>query len=180
MSIEKDDIKVITGKRLKELCKKVGITQVDLAEKIGRSSVHVSNLACGKAAMTDRTASSIHELYPDFSVEYLTGRSPYRNDRERELAEQAENEQQRDMLDLGIGALAESLDYAFTATAIHKPLGNPKNGVQRLVPDTGIIVERDGKTVVIAREDMRRIQCEVRDFLDFKIQQAFKTNGERG
>lgn len=175
------ELKVITGQRLKLLYKETGISQRDLAEMVGRKETALSPIANGKATMTERWANRIHSVLPDYSVEYLMGESPYRNDREREIEERAKKKHHGDMLDLGIGALADACGYTFTARAVFIAQGEPlDSGLQRFVPDTEMIVSRDGETTVISREDMRRIQQEVRDFLDFKIQQAFKANGERG
>ena len=176
-----EELNQITGQRLKLLYRETGISQRDLAEMIGRKETALSPIANGKAPLTARTAKLIHDVLPDYSVEYLTGESPYRNDREREIEERAQKKHHGDMLDLGIGALADACGYTFTARATLVPQGEPlESGFQKLVPDTEMIVSRDGNTTVISREDMRRIQQEVCDFLDFKIQQAFKANGERG
>lgn len=175
------ELKVETGRRLKLLYKETGISQRDLAEMLGRKEAALSPIANGKTTMTERWANRIHSVLPDYSVEYLMGESPYRNDREREIEERKARLHNTDMLDLGIGALADACGYIFTARATLVPQGETlESGFQKLVPDTEIIVSRGGETTVISRKDMRRIQQEVCDFLDFKIQQAFKANGERG
>lgn len=175
------ELKAETGRRLKLLYKETGISQRELAEMLDRKETALSPIANGKTTMTERWANRIHSVLPDYSVEYLMGESPYRNDREREIEERAKKKHHGDMLDLGIGALADACGYTFTARAVFVAQGEPlESGWQRLVPETEMIVSRDGETTVISREDMRRIQQEVRDFLDFKIQQAFKANSERG
>lgn len=175
-----NELKAETGRRLKLLYKETGISQRELAEMLKRKETALSPIANGKATMTERWANLIHSALPDYSVEYLMGESPYRNDREREIEERKARLHNTDMLDLGIGALADACGYTFTARATLVPQGEPlESGFQELVPDTEMIVSRDGETTVISREDMRRIQQEVCDFLDFKIQQAVKAKGER-
>ena len=109
-----EELNQITGQRLKLLYRETGISQRDLAEMIGRKETALSPIANGKAPLTARTAKLIHDVLPDYSVEYLTGESPYRNDREREIEEQAQKKHHGDMLDLGIGALADACGYIFT------------------------------------------------------------------
>lgn len=175
------EIKALSAARLKLLLKETGIQKQELAEIAGRSAQTVSAMVKGTAPVTERTARAINAHFPDYSIEYLMGESPYRNDREREAEERAEKRHHGDMLDLGIGALADACGYTFTARAVLVPQGEPlESGLQRFVPDTEVIVSREGSTTTISREDMRRIQQEVRDFLDFKIQQAFRANSERG
>lgn len=175
-----EELNQLTGRQLKNLYRETGITQRELAEMIGRKESALSPIANGKAPLTVRTAKQIHDVLPDYSVEYLTGESPYRNDLEREIEEQARKKHHGDMLDLGIGAFADACGYTFTARATLVPQGEPlENRLQKHVIDTEMIVTRDGETTVISRADMRRIQQEVRDFLDFKIQQAFRASGER-
>jgi transcriptional regulator with XRE-family HTH domain len=179
--MNQQELNAETGRRLKQLCKDTGISQRKLAEMIGRKESALSPIAKGKATLTPRTAKQIHDVLPDYSVEYLTGESPYRNDREREIEERKARLHNTDMLDLGIGALADACGYTFTARATLVPQGEPlESGLQKFVPDTEVIVSREGSTTTISREEMRRIQEEVRDFLDFKIQQAFRANSERG
>lgn len=175
------ELKAETGRRLKLLYKETGISQRELAEMLDRKETALSPIANGKTTMTERWANRIHSVLPDYSVEYLMGESPYRNDREREIEERKARLHNTDMLDLGIGALADACGYTFTARATLVPKGEPlESGLQKFVPDTEVIVSREGSTTTISREEMRRIQEEVRDFLDFKIQQAFRANGERG
>ena len=175
------ELKAETGRRLKLLYKETGITQRELAEKLKRKETALSPIANGKTTMTERWANRIHSVLPDYSVEYLMGESPYRNDREREIEERKARLHNTDMLDLGIGALADACGYTFTSRVTLVPRGEAsESGFQKLVPDTEVIVSRDGNATTISREEMRRIQCEVRDFFDFKIQQAFKADEERG
>lgn len=179
--MERNELKRETGRRLKSLYNETGIKQRELAEMLGRKESALSPLANGKATMTERWANQIHSVLPDYSVDYLMGRSPYRNDREQEIAERAMKEHHGEMLDLGIGALADACGYTFTATAMLVPQGEPfESGYRKFAPDTGVIVSRGGNAATIPREEMRRIQQEVRDFFDFKIQQAMKANNERG
>ncbi|MEB3520920.1 helix-turn-helix domain-containing protein [Streptococcus sp. S2(2023)] len=64
--------------RLKELRKEKGLTQQQLAEKIGTTKLTVSNWENGKHVIKTSTAKELAELF-NVNVEYLLGDSEFRN-----------------------------------------------------------------------------------------------------
>ena len=164
-----DELKKETGRRLKQLYKDTGIDQRELAKMIGRKENALSPMANGKATLTERTAKLIHDKLPSYSVEYLTGASPYRNDEERELAEAAKSKHDGDLLALGVGALSEVCGFTLTATLSYEAAEPYESGWQKLTPTASMIVARDGKSVTVPRSEIKALQTEIRDFVDFKL-----------
>ncbi len=54
-----NDIKVLLGKKVKEIRTKRGLTQEELAEKIGISQKNLSKIECGKSFVTSETLNNI-------------------------------------------------------------------------------------------------------------------------
>lgn len=67
------ELKAISANHLKQLLKETGVGKKELADKIGRSAQTISALVGGKSVMSERTAGLINGIYPDYSVEWLTG-----------------------------------------------------------------------------------------------------------
>lgn len=85
--------------RLKELRKEKGLTQQQLAEKIGTTKLTVSNWENGKHIIKTSTAKKLAEYF-NVNVEYLLGESVYKNPIEQILSIQGK--------DLGDGMTAIS------------------------------------------------------------------------
>lgn len=77
-----EDLQQLQSERLKRLLAEQNISQKDLAEKLGVSPTSVNHWVNGKVHMNDYNASLIHDVYPEYSVEYLRGYSEYPNETE--------------------------------------------------------------------------------------------------
>ena len=169
MGIYPKELKVLTGKRLKQLYKDTGKSQRWLAEKLGRKETYLSAIANGNAPMTEKMAMAIHEVLPSYSVEYLVGDSEYRNDDERKLAEAEKAAHDWDLFALGFGAYSELCGFTLTRTTAYEEGGKYESGYQQLIPRDSMIVARDGKSVTVPFSEIEALQDEVRDFVDFKL-----------
>lgn len=74
----KTDINPLWGKRLKQLCEENKLSQAELAERIPISQQTISKIINGKAALTLQTAQRIVDLFPQWRIEYLTGRDGFK------------------------------------------------------------------------------------------------------
>ncbi len=163
------ELKAKTGEQLKQLYKDTGKTQRELAADIGRKESFLSAIANGSAPMTDKTAAMIHEVLPDYSVEYLVGDSPYRNEEERKLEEAKTAAHDWDLSALGFGAYSELCGFTLTRTTVWDDGEKHESGYQQKIPRDSMIIARDGKSVTVPFSKIEAIQDEVRDFVDFKL-----------
>lgn len=74
----KAEINPLWGIRLKEICDECDIRQADLAKRIFISQQTISKIINGKATLTLQTAQRIIDLYPQYRIEWLTGRDDYK------------------------------------------------------------------------------------------------------
>lgn len=74
----KAEINPLWGERLKILLKEVDLRQSQLAAKIPISQQTISKIINGSASLTLQTAQRIVDLYPQYRIEWLTGRDDYK------------------------------------------------------------------------------------------------------
>lgn len=74
----KAEINPLWGIRLKEICEQCDIRQAELAKRIFISQQTISKIINGKATLTLQTAQRIIDLYPQYRIEWLTGRDDYK------------------------------------------------------------------------------------------------------
>ena len=71
------EVNPLRGERMKEIIRREGITQAQLAEVLGVGEVHLSNVANGKRSLTDKRAEKIIALYPRYRLPWLLGYDDY-------------------------------------------------------------------------------------------------------
>lgn len=74
-----DDFKAKQGKHLQRMLKHCNTSNRALAAMIGVTDVTVSRWLNGKSRISRHHAELIHAAFPDYSIEYITGYSEYRN-----------------------------------------------------------------------------------------------------
>lgn len=176
------EIKVSSANHLKQFLTETGVRKKELASKIGRSAQAISALVSGKSMMSERTAKLINEIYPDYSVEWLTGHAEYPNAHVEAVAAISQAERDSALLEEGFRCLAELMGYAVT-----KDYGSlfENSGHSVAVEDAfsaikrGWLVCRDGKKVQLSIDDMSRLQNEIADFVDFKLGRLLKERENR-
>lgn len=86
-----EELQRLQSARLKRLLDEQGISQKDLAEKLGVSPTSINHWVNGKVHMNDYNASLIHGHFPEYSAEWLRGYSDYPN-RQSEINAQVAKE----------------------------------------------------------------------------------------
>ena len=72
------------GKRVKELYKSHGMTQAKLAEALGYSDQNtISQIVNGHRSLTPEAANTLVRMFPEVSLDWLLGRSDYKNEGDR-------------------------------------------------------------------------------------------------
>ena len=69
----------ICGDRVRELCKAEKIKQKDLAEKLYITESGLGKIISGKRRLKKDLAEKINQLYPDYSVDWLLGKTGFQN-----------------------------------------------------------------------------------------------------
>lgn len=182
MPNSKHEIKVISANHLKQLLKETGVGKKELADKIGRSAQAISALVGGKSVMSERTAGLINGIYPDYSVEWLTGRAEYPNAHAEAVAAINQAKHEGALLEAGFRYLAELMGYTVTRdcdvmlTSGREVIADEKlfNAIKK-----GWLVCRNGKRVRLSLEEMNNLQNEIADFVDFKLGRLLKEQENR-
>lgn len=92
-----DSINPKCGKRVKELLKESKKTQKWLADQLGITEVHLSNIVRGEKRLTEKKALEIVELFPAYRFEWLMGIDDYPTDKEKNLSDR-KNRRAQDVL----------------------------------------------------------------------------------
>lgn len=182
MQNQTSELKVISSLHLKRLLVETGVGKKELADKIGRSAQAISALVNGKSLMSERTAKLINGIYPDYSVEWLTGRAEYPNAHAEAIAAINQAEHESALLEEGFRCLAELMGYAVTkdySTLLENngqsiPVEAALSAIGR-----GWLVCRDGKRAQLSIDEMSQLQNEIADFVDFKLGRLLKEQGNR-
>lgn len=82
MSRKKTEINPKRAKNVKELIKLEGITQKELADRIGHTPQNVSNIVKMKIALTEETARDIIRAFPKYRLEWLMGYDEHKTNEE--------------------------------------------------------------------------------------------------
>ena len=85
----------LIGIRIMQRRKALGISQEELAERVGLSKNHISNIECGKSMPTTRFILRICDILGETPDYYLIGKITEETDRISELAKRLPNESQR-------------------------------------------------------------------------------------
>lgn len=87
MSKPRQEINPVSGERLKQFCKKYGITQLKLSAVIDVTPNTLSKICTGKAPLTYRVANEIVKHYPQVRREWLMGIDDFETETKKSLAE---------------------------------------------------------------------------------------------
>lgn len=168
MGRKKSEIKPEPAERLKKLCEDERIKQKELSEKILLSPQTISKIINKKSSLTEDNAKRIIDLYPQYRFEWLMGYDPYKTTAELNIAILSQAQQEGDKLLLGLQAFASLSGYEILI-----PLSaSGSRDVMEIVEaiNHGYSITHAGKTVFISIDNMNRLQNEICDFVEFKLQ----------
>lgn len=79
MARKRSEVNRIRGENLRKVLKYYGMTQNELAEKIGYTKEHISYIVNGRRNLTPEAAESIVALFPNVNLDWLMGIGGYMN-----------------------------------------------------------------------------------------------------
>lgn len=85
----------LIGIRIMQRRKRLGLSQEKLAEQVGLSKNHISNIECGKSMPTTRFIMQICSILGETPDYYLIGKITEETEKFSELAKRLPNEHQR-------------------------------------------------------------------------------------
>lgn len=86
MPVKAKQINRLRGERVKSLLSEHGMTQKELAEKIGYVPEHLSFIVNGRRNLTEEAAHAISALFPGVRFEWLMGFDDFKTERDYHLA----------------------------------------------------------------------------------------------
>lgn len=182
MQNQTSELKVISALHLKRLLVETGVGKKELANKIGRSAQAISALVNGKSLMSERTAKLINGIYPDYSVEWLTGRAEYPNAHAEAVAVINQTKHESALLEEGFRCLGELMGYTVTkdyASLFESSGHSVTDEAAFSAINKGWLVCRNGKRARLSIDEMSRLQNEIADFVDFKLGRLLKEQENR-
>lgn len=167
----------VRGERLKELLEKHGVSQEELAERIGYSKEHISYIVNGKRNLTADAAEAIANIFKTVSVEWLLGFSPYMNAAEHFVKALDDMDREASTLFTGFSAFATLAGYSISTENI-----SGKGTISEYFSSTKEYckISKGEKQVCLSLEEMNRFENEVYDFVELKIKHLFAQKGAGG
>lgn len=179
----KAEINPLWGERLKILCKDQKITQAQLAKEVFLSQQTISKIVKGHSSLTEQTARLITEKYPMYPFEWLMGYSDYRTSAELLANTISQCQHEGDLLMVGFKAFAQLSGYSIKFTSpptLHgEKRSAPVEEWLKMVKD-GYTISGGGKSAVISIEEMNRLQNEICDFVEFKLNRICEKGDKNG
>lgn len=170
------------GKRVKELLKDNGKTQVWLAEQLYLQPEHLNMMLNGKRNLGEDKIHAIVELFPGVELDWLLGISDYKTVGEHFARTISQCQHEGELLMIGLRAFAQLSGYeiTFAAPAL-------SDGQQTAPVEAWLKMFREGYTVsgkegsaTISLEDMNRLQNEICDFVEFKLNRLCEKEDKDG
>lgn len=170
------------GEHVKELLKQNNRTQVWLAEQLYVQPEHLNMMLNGKRNLGEDRIQAIARLFPDVKLDWLLGLTDYKTTGEFLASELSQCQHEGELLMIGLRAFAQLSGYEITFSA---PASSDD---QRTAPvETWLKMFREGYTVsgkegsvTISLEDMNRLQNEICDFVEFKLNRLCERGVKNG
>lgn len=171
MARPKSIINPICGKRLKDLCEREHITQAALAQSIPISQQTISKIINSSASLTEQTARRISEKYPGYSFEWLMGYVDHKSELDHFIQAINQNQREGDTLMRGLLAFASLSGFEIRFASPAHGAGEDSAPVEKWIKmiKDGYMITRGDQKVRLSLEEMNRIQNEVCDFVEFKL-----------
>lgn len=174
MSRPRAEINIKRCKRLKQLIDETGIKQNQLAADTGISQQSISAMVQEKANVTDTTIEIITKKFPQYSAEWLSGYSDYKNTTERFAAAVSRACDEGELLLTGLNAFAQLANYHISANFPQSVNGRIAiegaiNAVKR-----AYTITHDGTSIQLSVDEMNAFENEVLDFITLQFAHLFK------
>lgn len=174
------EVNPLRGERMKEIIRREGITQAQLAEVLGVGEVHLSNIANGKRSLTDKRAEKIIALYPRYRLSWLLGYDDYMTEEDalrgplKRIAQRMVGWKvavEYTLQSMGYTVRLNGADYLDTVDDI---LGNIENVSYTIVDENNEVCTECGA------EAYNALLQEIGDFAEFLIERRLHLEGKRG
>lgn len=161
----------IRANRIKELMKREGITQDELAQKIGSSQQRLSaDLKNG--SISEKRCYTIHEYYPKYRVEWLLGHIKHATIAD-ELSDAIRTSQNENEIMLSaLFGLAKLAGFQIEQN-VPLPSGNAINDYihEQLA---GVTISRDNKKISLPTPELNALENKLCDWLEFELLHMMK------
>lgn len=174
------EVNPLRGERMKEIIRREGITQAQLAEVLGVGEVHLSNVANGKRSLTDKRAEKIIALYPRYRLQWLLGYDDYMTEEDalrgplKRIAQRMVGWKvavEYTLQSMGYTVRLNGADYLDTVDDI---LGGMENVSYAIVDENNEVCAECGA------EAYNALLQEIGDFAVFLLERRLHLEGKRG
>lgn len=166
-----DNFGKIRADRINELMKREGITQEELANKIGSSQQRLS-ADLKKGSISEKRCYTIHEYFPKYSVEWLLGRKKHAtiSDELSDALKTSQNE--NEVMLSALFGLAKLSGFQIEQN-VPSPSGSAINDFIR-GQLAGVTISRDGKKINLSAPDLNALENKLCDWLEFELLHMMK------
>lgn len=156
------------GKLLHDL-KRQGVTQREFAERVGVSTTAVSEWKNGHTRVSTYNARQICEAFPEYSIDFVQGRTPYRNDEEQGEAQAYEAALFEDCESYNLEQIRRAMaDLMYVnGYAVHAS-ADPGTGRQAYK------VCKGGAAVVLTSAQLSALEAETCAYVGMRLSQIFE------
>ena len=174
MSRPRVEINAERCKRLKQLIEETGIKQNQLAADTGISQQSISAMVQKKANVTDTTIEILAKKFPQYSAEWLSGYSDYKNSAERFAAVISHSRDEGELLLMGLDAFAQLAGYHISVAPMQSV--NGKIAIENAINAMGeaYTITHDDTSIQLSIDEMNFFENEVLDFITLQFAHLFK------
>lgn len=156
----------IRADRIKELMKREGITQQNLADKIGTTQQRLcSNLKTG--TITDTRVYDIHEAFPEYNLDWLLGHGEFATQRDKNIAVLTQSQNESDTMLSALIGLAKLTGFNIEVNS--DVSSNNAETLLKAVHGNYITFSREGKKVSLSITDLNRLENKLCDYVEFEL-----------
>lgn len=162
------------GERLKFLLKERGVTQKDLAARLGYEPQHISNIVRGNRRLTGDFADRItREIFTDVRPDWLLCRDNFKTQAEKELAAKAEWEAGQETARLYDKAFRLFIDGIEDKSGF----GLHTQGVDSLIGEYIVVTDKTGKAVgAVPAEAFDKMREELEHYASYLVNLLVKND----
>ena len=170
-----DEVKAIRSNRLNQLVDEVGIRQVELAARIGRSAVLVSNMMRGKASVSDATCESLHAAFPGYDLGWLKGEEEFPNERVAALEALKASRGDEDLLAIALDALLEYHGCTLVPGPSAAPVaGDARGAADDAAAGSGFRLGCGKAGVDLTPAEVHALETDIAEYVGFRVHQLMR------
>lgn len=165
------------GERVKELLKRYGWTQAQLAEKLNNMPESVLNAKLnGKRTLTEGDAIQIANLFPPVRKGWIMGEERYPTWGAELTGAMNQANQEGELLNIGFNAFAALNGYSVSFPELPS---EDKGQIEQVLSalKQGFSISKDGKTVTLSVDEMNRLQNKICDHIGTELNYLFQEKG---